>query len=121
MEATAVTTILEFFENSMIKELTKGMGSGWKLELLKHLDELMDIARSRAAAKNLLEEFENALKGMTGNMNMIRPALLLGMAARLDLHFEDWERAMNTGNTVLTLGDKPFWDFMRSKEVGAPF
>lgn len=104
----------------MVKEVTKGVGFGAKLELLKHLDDLINVARSRASAKGLLEEFESTVNKFTGNMNIIRPMLLVGLASRLDITFEEFERILTSSNKVMDTINKPYWDVMRELGVFKP-
>lgn len=87
----AITTPLRLLEKSVVREVARGMGAGMKVEHLKNLDYLLDKARNEAGANNLLQEFEKTVGAMTANLNIIRPGLLLGLMARLDLDFRDFE------------------------------
>jgi hypothetical protein len=58
---------------------------------LKRLDYVIEMAKKEASANNILNEFEKYMDSMTANMNIIRPALLMGVMSRLDLNLRDWE------------------------------
>lgn len=76
--------------NGVMAEAIRGFGVGVHVQHLKRLDWLIDRARQKASANNILEEMEKYLGTMTANLNIIRPALMFGSMGRIDFYLRDW-------------------------------
>lgn len=85
-------------DNGLLSEIARGMGMGMKVDHLKKLDYILDKAKAEAGAKGLLDEMERVQKEQTANLNIIRPALLLGIMSRTDFSLRDWESIIDSSN-----------------------
>lgn len=71
-------------------ELTRGFGVGANVKHLKRLDYLEDKARAKAKAESVLNEFERWMNQFTMELNIIRPAMMLGAMGRVDFNIHKW-------------------------------
>lgn len=128
-EAEIVTTPFDLMvdgkDPGVLSEAARGFGAGMYVQHLKKLDYLLDKAKQEASAGGLLDEFEKFASGKTADLNIIRPALMMGIMGRVDFTLRDWEKILNPEESkgqenFIKIAKMSLWHILTQEEAWSP-